>query len=75
MIELNGIYKLKKIKGISNSDNFDYKVIAINKDRTIVGCERISGDDPGERFVFLIECLIDPDKPNDIYFGEVVKKK
>lgn len=75
MIELNGIYKLKKIKGISNSDDFDYKVIAMSEDKTMVGCKRINGDNPGERCVFLIECLLDPEKPDDIYFGEIIKKK
>lgn len=74
MIELNGIYKLKKIKGISNSDNFDYKVLAMSEDKTMVGCERINGDNPGEKFVFMIECLLDPEKPDDIYFGEIIKK-
>ena len=28
MIELNGIYKLKKIKGFKNHDTTNYKVIA-----------------------------------------------
>jgi len=74
MIKLNGIYKLKKIKGISNSENFAYKVLAMNEDKTMVGCERINCDNPGERFVFMIECLLDPEKPNDIYFGEIIKK-
>lgn len=74
MIELNGIYKLKKIKGINNSDNFDYKVLAMSEDKTMVGCERINGDNPGERFVFMIECLLDPEKADDIYFGEIIKK-
>ena len=75
MIELNGIYKLKKIKGLNNSDNFDYKVLAISEDKKRIACERVSGDDPGERFVFMIECLLDPEKPDDIYFGEIIRKE
>ena len=74
MIELNGIYKLKKIKGICNSDNCDYKVVAMSEDKKFVGCKRINGDNPGERFVFVVECLIDPEKPEDIYFGEIIRK-
>ena len=30
MIELNGIYKLKKIKGFNSNDDCDYKVVAID---------------------------------------------
>lgn len=74
MIEINGIYKLKKIKGISNSDDFDYKVLDMNEDKTLVHCERISGDYSGERFVFMTKCLFDPEKPEDIYFGEIKEK-
>ena len=32
MIEVNGIYKLKQIEGLSNNDDNDYKVLAIDKD-------------------------------------------
>lgn len=74
MIKLNGIYKLKKIKGISNSGDFDYKVLDMSKDKTMVYCEQINGDSPGERFVFMIECLFDPEKPDNIYFGEIIEK-
>ena len=55
MIELNGIYKLKHIKGLNSNTDYEYKVI-------------------GERFVFMIECLLDPEKPEDKYFGELIKK-
>ena len=30
MIELNGIYKLKKIKGFNDNDESDYQVIALD---------------------------------------------
>ena len=75
MIELNGIYKLKRIKGFSDDDTCNYKVIKISKDERFVCCEMLDGYDVGERFVFLKECLIDPDKPDDIYFGELVEAK
>ena len=34
MIELNGIYKLKHIKGLNSNTDYEYKVIAINKEKT-----------------------------------------
>lgn len=64
MIELNGIYKLKKIKGIKNNDN-EYKVIKM--DEKIVVCMQLNGAEKGEQFFFLKEFLIDPAKPDDIY--------
>ena len=33
MIELNGIYKLKHIKGLNSNTDYEYKVIAINKEK------------------------------------------
>ena len=41
----------------------------------MVCCEQLDGFDAGERFVFMIECLLDPEKPDDIYFGEIIKQK
>lgn len=62
MIELGKKYKLKKFKGIKNSDNTYYKIIKFyNSD--IVICENAYD----ERFVFMKEFLIDPDKPDEIY--------
>lgn len=62
MIELGKKYMLKKIKGIKNSDTNYYKVIKFyNLD--IVICENAYG----ERFLFMKEFLIDPDKPDEIY--------
>lgn len=75
MIEINGIYKLKQIKGLTNNDTSDYKVMLISKDGEFIGCERVNGYNIGERFVFAKECFIDPDKPDDIYLGEVVEEK
>ena len=48
MIELNGIYKLKKIKGFKNNDNGVYKVIALLEKNTVI-CENESG----EQFCFM----------------------
>ncbi|MBR3995195.1 MAG: hypothetical protein IKI97_07945 [Clostridia bacterium] len=75
MIELNGIYKLKMIKGLISNTDYKYKVLAINKEKTMVCCVQLDGFDAGEEFVFMIECLLDPEKPDDIYFGEIIKQK
>ena len=75
MIELNGIYKLKHIKGFEGNNDYEFKVIAINKEKTMVCCEQLDGFDAGEKFVFMIECLLDPEKPDDIYFGELIRKE
>ena len=74
MIELNGIYKLKHIKGLNSNTDNNFKVISINKEKTMVYCEQLDGFDAGEKFVFMIECLLDPEKPDDIYFGELIRK-
>ena len=75
MIELNGIYKLKHIKGLNSNTDYKYKVIAMNNEKTMVCCEQLDGFDAGERFVFMVECLLDPEKPEDIYFGEIIREK
>ena len=62
MIELGKKYKLKKIKGFENSDNEYYKVIGFYNFDTVI-CENAYG----ERFVFLKEFLIAPDKPDEVY--------
>ena len=74
MIELKGIYKLKHIKGLISNTDYNYKVIAINNEKTMVGCVQLDGFDAGKQFVFMIECLLDPEKPDDIYFGEIIRK-
>ena len=74
MIELNGIYKLKHIKGLISNTDYEYKVIAINKEKTMVCCKQLNGFDAGKQFVFMIECLLDPEKPEDIYYGELIRK-
>jgi len=61
MIELNGIYKLKKIKGFKNHDTTNYKVIALLKDNNII-CENESG----EHYCFKKDFLIDPEYPDVI---------
>lgn len=62
MIEVGKKYKLKKIKGIKNSDTNYYKVIKFY-DSDIVICANAYG----ERFLFMKEFLIDPDKPDEVY--------
>lgn len=64
MIEVNGIYKLKKIEGLSNNDDNDYKVLAIDKDakHETAYCKNLT---TGECFCFWTEFLIDPEKPED----------
>lgn len=62
MIELNGIYKLKKIKGFKNNDNGVYKVIALLEKNTVI-CENESG----EQFYFMKDFLVDPEYPDKIY--------
>ena len=74
MIELNGIYKLKHIKEKNSNTNYEYKINAINKEKTMACCEQLDGFDAGKQFVFMIECLLDPEKPEDKYFGELIKK-
>ena len=74
MIELNGIYKLKHIKGLNSNTDYEYKVIAINKEKTMAYCEQLDGFDAGKQFVFMIECLIDPEHPEDKYYGELITK-
>jgi hypothetical protein len=66
MIEVNGIYKLKKIKNfIGRNDESNYKVIEM-EDKLVV-CENLDGENKGERYLFGKDFLIDPDYPNDIY--------
>ncbi|MBQ4115019.1 hypothetical protein IJD34_06410 [bacterium] len=64
MVEVNGIYKLKKIEGLSNNNDNDYKVLAIDKDakHETAYCENLT---TGECFCFWTEFLIDPEKPED----------
>jgi hypothetical protein len=66
MIEVNGIYKLKKIKNfIGRNDESNYKVIEM-EDKLVV-CENLDGENKGKRYLFCKDFLIDPDYPNDIY--------
>ena len=62
MIELGKKYKLKKIKGFKSSDNEYYKVISFYNFDTVI-CENAYG----ERFVFMKEFLINPQKSDEIY--------
>lgn len=69
MIELGKKYKLKKIKGFKSSDNEYYKVIGLYNFDTVI-CENTYG----ERFVFIKEFLIDPQKPDDIYSDLILER-
>ena len=62
MIELNGIYKLKKIKGFKDNDTTNYKVIALLKNNIVI-CK----NEAGEHYCFKKDFLIDPDYPEIIY--------
>ena len=70
MIELGKKYKLKKIMGFENSDNEYYKVIGFYKFDTVI-CENAYG----ERFVFMKEFLIAPQKPDEIYSDFMLERK
>ena len=61
MIELNGIYKLKKIKGFKDNDTTNYKVIALLKNDIVI-CE----NEAGKHYCFKKDFLIDPDYPEII---------
>lgn len=69
MIELGKKYKLKKIRGFENSDNEYYKVIGFYNFDTVI-CENAYK----ERFVFLKEFLIDPQKRDDIYSDLILER-
>lgn len=69
MTETGKKYKLKKSKGFESSDNEYYKVIAPYNIDTVI-CE----NSYGERFVFLKEFLIDPQKPEDIYSNLILER-
>ena len=70
MIELGKKYKLKKIKGFENYDNEYYKVIGFYNFDTL-----ICGNTCGERFVFMKEFLIAPQKSDDIYSDLILERK
>ncbi len=70
MIELGKKYKLKKIRGFKNSDNEYYKVIGFYNFDTVI-CEKAYS----ERFVFMKEFLVDPDKPDEIYSNLIFERK
>ncbi len=70
MIELGKKYKLKMIRGLDTSDNEYYKVIDFYNFDTVI-CENTCG----ERFVFMKEFLIDPQKPDDIYSNLILERK
>ena len=69
MIKIGKKYKLKKIRGFENSDNEYYEVISFYNFDTVI-CENTSG----ERFVFMKEFLIDPQKSDDIYSDLILER-
>ena len=70
MIELGKKYKLKKIRYFENSDNEYYKVIGFYNFDTVI-CENSFG----ERFVFMKEFLINPQKPDEIYSDLILERQ
>ena len=70
MIETGKKYKLKKIRDFENSDNEYYKVIGFYNFDTVI-CENSFR----ERFVFMKEFLIDPQKPDEIYSDLIFERK
>ena len=70
MIELGKKYKLKKIRGFENSDNEYYKVICFYNFDTVI-CENTCR----ERFVFMKEFLINPQKSDYIYSDLILERK
>ena len=70
MIELGKKYKLKKIRDFENSDNEYYKVIGFYNFATVI-CENACG----EKFIFMKEFLIDPQKTDDIYSNLILERK
>lgn len=69
MIELGKKYKLKKIKGFKSSDNEYYKVIGFYNFDTVI-CKNACK----EKFIFMKEFLIDPQKPEDIYSDLILER-
>lgn len=71
MIEVGGIYKLKKIKNFDNNTETDYKVLKISGDT--VYCQ---DQETKELNMFNIKDLIDPEFPDDIYSDfEIIMEK
>lgn len=70
MIVLGKKCKLKKIKGFENYNSEHYKVVGFYNFDTVI-CENAYG----ERFVFMKEFLIDPQKPDDIYLDLILERK
>ena len=70
MIKVNGIYKLKIIKIFGYNDGCDYKILAEDGENVI--CEKINGDDAGEKYFFSKEFFIDPEKPDEIYSDIII---
>lgn len=70
MIELGKKYRLKKIKGFESYNNEYYKVIGFYNFDTVI-CKNAYR----ERFVFMKEFLIDPQKPDDIYSDLILERK
>ena len=63
------------IKGLSNNTSDEFQVVGFNEDKSLVSCIQVTGDGKGEKFIFAKECILDPDHPKDIYFGEIIQQK
>lgn len=68
MIEIGKKYKLKKIKGFKNDDDSEYKILKMVDNYVL--CKN---ENTNESFTFLKEHLIDPDKPDDVYFELLIE--
>ena len=64
MIELNGIYKLKKLKGFPNNDTCEYQVLAFDDETNpqVAYCKNLKTN---EIYCFWPQFIIDPEKPEE----------
>ncbi len=71
MIEVNGIYKLKKLKGLPYNYTGDCKVLDIFD--TDIGKVAHYETDDGQRYICMLDQLVDPENPQE-YSDLVIKK-
>ena len=69
MIEIGKKYRLKKLKDWFENDSAEYTVVCFGE-HNIVCCVAPNG----ERYVFIKDFLIDPDKPDEIYADITITK-
>lgn len=71
MIEVNGIYKLKKLKGLPYNYTGNCKVLDIFD--THIGKVAHYETDDGQRYICMLDQLVDPENPQE-YSDLVIKK-